>query len=238
MADLKILEKINLELKKLSKNPDNIKDYSRFYKDGKKHIGFSATLIKRVAFLNFKEINDFPKKQIFYLCEKLLSVSANGHLQIAFDWAFRIKKQYEKEDFKIFENWVKKYVDEWSSCDDLCTRALGEFIYRFPEVLPELKKWAKSKDMWARRASAVALIYSLRRGKYLNDAFDTAKILLQDKEDLVQKGYGWMLKEASKSRQKEVFNFVIKNKNLMPRIALRYAIEKMPQKMKIVAMAK
>ena len=62
----------------------------------------------------------------------------------------------------------------------------------------------------------------------LKEAFQTADILLQDKENLVQKGYGWMLKEASNRFPKEVFRYVMKNKKKMPRTALRYAIEKMP----------
>jgi len=55
---------------------------------------------------------------------------------------------------------------------------------------------------------------------------------------LVQKGYGWMLKEASRNNRKEVFDYVMKNKKIMPRTALRYAIEKMPKELKIEAMAK
>jgi 3-methyladenine DNA glycosylase AlkD len=104
--------------------------------------------------------------------------------------------------------------------------------------LPETKQWAKSPNKWFRRASTVVLIYSLRRGKYLKSAFDAAKILLRDDEDLVQKGYGWTLKEASKFHQKEVFDFIIKNKKLMSRTALRYAIEKLPEKMKVKARKK
>ena len=70
------------------------------------------------------------------------------------------------------------------------------------------------------------------------DIFEIADILLLDKGDLVQKGYGWMLKAASKSYQKEVFEYVMKNKTKMPRTALRYAIEKMPKDLKVKAMAK
>ena len=81
-------------------------------------------------------------------------------------------------------------------------------------------------------------IYSLRKDKLLKEAFEIADILLQDKEDLVQKAYGWMLKEASNLREKEIFEYVIKNKNQMPRTALRYAIEKMPPKLKKQAMLK
>ena len=59
-------------------------------------------------------------------------------------------------------------------------------------------------------------------------------MLLLDKENLVQKSYGWLLKEASNNYQKKVFDYVMKNKNNMPRTALRYAIEKMPRKLKVM----
>jgi 3-methyladenine DNA glycosylase AlkD len=65
-----------------------------------------------------------------------------------------------------------------------------------------------------------------------------ANILLLDRDDLVQKGYGWMLKEASRKNQKEVFDYIIKHKKTMSRTALRYAIEKMPEELKREAMAK
>jgi 3-methyladenine DNA glycosylase AlkD len=57
-----------------------------------------------------------------------------------------------------------------------------------------------------------------------------------DEEDLVQKGYGWLLKEESRIRQKEVFEYIMKNKQKMPRTALRYAVEKMPKGLRTEAM--
>ena len=235
---MKILDKINLDLKRLSENPKNIKDYSKFHKDGKKHIGIATPSVRKVSLKYFEEIKNLDKKKIFALCEKLLDTRGSGHQDIAFNWAFRIRKQYKKEDFKIFESWLKNYVNTWGSCDDLCMHALGEFIYQFKEFLPQTKQWAKSSNKWFRRAFAVVLIYPLRKGKYLKNAFDVAKILLRDDEDLVQKGYGWMLKEASNLYPREVFDFVMKNKKLMPRTALRYAIEKLPEKMKKEAMTR
>jgi 3-methyladenine DNA glycosylase AlkD len=89
-----------------------------------------------------------------------------------------------------------------------------------------------------RRASAVTLIIPARKGKFLKEILQIADILLLDKDDLVQKGYGWMLKAASEANQKEIFNYVIKNKSIMPRTALRYAIEKMPAELKAEAMKK
>ena len=66
--------------------------------------------------------------------------------------------------------------------------------------------------------------------------FEVADKLLMDQEDLVQKGYGWMLKEASNVYPKEVFRYILQHKQNMPRIALRYAIEKMPLPLKRQAM--
>ena len=82
------------------------------------------------------------------------------------------------------------------------------------------------------------MIIPAKEGKFSSDIFEIADILLQDTDDMVQKGYGWMLKAASHSHQKDVFHYVMKNKKIMPRTALRYAIEKMPLDLKRRAMAK
>ena len=63
-------------------------------------------------------------------------------------------------------------------------------------------------------------------------------ILLTDEDDLVQKGYGWMLKVAGQSHQEQVFDYVMKNKKIMPRTSLSYAIEKMPEDLRKQAMKK
>ena len=89
-----------------------------------------------------------------------------------------------------------------------------------------------------RRASAVSLIVPAKNGKFLKDVFQIADILLLDKDDMVQKGYGWMLKVASQAHQQEVYEYVLAHKTTMPRTALRYAIEKMPKELKKKAMEK
>ena len=170
------------------------------------------------------------------MCEKLLSSGLHETRTIAFEWALNCRKDFSKEDLPIFQNWIEKSVKDWSGCDDICSGPLGFFILDFPELLPQVFGWTKNKNMWLRRASAVCLIPSLRRGKYLENVFRTADTLMTDKEDLVQKGYGWALKEASKLYPKEVFGFVMKNKKRMSRTALRYAIEKLPERMKKEAM--
>jgi 3-methyladenine DNA glycosylase AlkD len=109
---------------------------------------------------------------------------------------------------------------------------------KYPEFLPKVRAWSGSKNRWLRRASAVAHIIPNRNGTAVDSAYKVAEVLLEDSDDMVQKGYGWMLKELANKRAREVFEFVMARKDRMPRTALRYAIEKMPPAWKKRAMAK
>lgn len=157
---------------------------------------------------------------------------------IACDWSYRVKKEYEPGDFTVFERWIEKYVTNWATCDTFCNHTVGTLIEKFPGLLPKLKKWALSENRRMKRASAVTMIIPARKGLFINDIFEIAGILLRDTDDMVQKGYGWMLKAASEAHPGEVFAFVTARKAVMPRTAYRYAIEKMPPEMKDEAMKK
>lgn len=228
---------IQHDIQSLMKNPENVKDYSRFFKNKEKFITLTSQNIRQLAKDHYKNIRDLDKEHILDICDKLLELRDKNATHIAFDWAFRVKKHYDEEDFVRFERWVETYVDDWSSCDDLCTHPLGYIVWKFPEKIHYLYKWTSSKNLWMRRASAVSLIYSVRKNENTGEAFKIADLLLTDTEDLVQKGYGWLLKETTKHREEQVFEYVMKKKKQMPRTALRYAIEKMPPGMKQQAMS-
>jgi 3-methyladenine DNA glycosylase AlkD len=129
-------------------------------------------------------------------------------------------------------------VDNWAKCDTLCNHTLGTFVEMHPEFIENLAGWARSENRWLRRASAVTLILPARKGLFLKEVFEISDILLMDKDYMVQKGYGWLLKETSKKHQSEIFDYVMKQKAKIPRTALRYAIEKMPVEMRRKAMAR
>ncbi len=71
---------------------------------------------------------------------------------------------------------------------------------------------------------------------FLEEAFRISDLLMGEKENLVQKGYGWLLKEESRTRENEVYEYVLSKRAVMPRTALRYAIERMPKELKKEAM--
>lgn len=210
----------------------------RFFKEKVKVHGVKAPIIRKISKKYFSEIKNLSKKEIFILCEELFKSGFGEQGIIAGIWADNIHERFLPGDFKIFERWINKYVDNWATCDNLCNHAVGSFIQMYPDYLAGLKKWTKSKNRWLRRAAAVSLIIPARKGKFLKDIFQIADNLLTDEDDMVQKGYGWMLKEASRKHQSQVFDFVVSNKADMPRTALRYAIEKMPANLRKQAMAK
>ncbi|MFZ6664904.1 DNA alkylation repair protein [Peijinzhouia sedimentorum] len=235
----KIIDKIRLILQKGSDNKTR-ESSSRFFKKGEKALvyGVKTAQVHKIAKEFLEQIKTYSKEDIFAICEELWKSKYLEEAIVACKFTESLKNQYEPSDFKVFEGWVNKYVNNWADCDTLCNHTIGTFIMMYPEYLSELKKWAKSHNRWTKRASAVTLIIPARRGLFLEEVFEIADTLLLDNDDIVQKGYGWMLKAASESNQKEVFDYVLSKKEVMPRTALRYAIEKMPIELKTMAMRK
>lgn len=209
-----------------------------FFKEKITYHGVKSTLVTKTGKKYYQEIKNLSKEEIFSLCEELLKSDYIEEAFIACDWAYALHKQYEISDFSRFERWIELYINNWAKCDTLCNHSVGALVTMYPQLIDNLKKWAKAENRWLKRAAAVTLIIPAKEGKFLPDIFEIADILLLDKDDMVQKGYGWMLKEASRQHQQEVFDYVMRNKKVMPRTALRYAIEKMPVEMKKAAMAK
>jgi 3-methyladenine DNA glycosylase AlkD len=210
----------------------------RFFKGELKSYGVKAAVVHRISKEYGKELKTGSKTDIFALCDQLWQ---SGNLEesfVACNWAHSLRKQYVPEDFDVFAKWITNYVNNWASCDTLCNHTIGDFVMMYPEFLARLKEFARSENRWVKRAAAVSLIIPARRGLFLENVLAIADILLLDTDDMVQKGYGWMLKAASQAHQQEVFDYVVRNKAVMPRTALRYAIEKMPKEMKAVAMEK
>ncbi len=210
----------------------------KYFKESIKIYGLKSAKTEQISKEYYKNITDKSKDNIFSLCEELWKSGFIEEAGVACMWSYNVRKQYEPADFITFERWVNKYVSNWAACDTLCSHTVGTFIEMYPSYLKELKRWAKSVNRWVKRASAVTLIVPARKGLFLADIFEIADILHSDTDDMVQKGYGWMLKVASQAHQKEVFDYIMRKKKTMPRTSLRYAIEKMPPELKAKAMAK
>lgn len=210
----------------------------KFFKEPVKLYGVKTATVTKISKEFFVIIKDWGRDKIFDLCEDLWKSGFMEESFVACNWSYSLHKQYAPEDFLVFEKWLCLYVNNWASCDTFCNHTIGTLVEMYPDLLEKLIPWTQSQNRWLRRGAAVTLIIPARHGKFLAEVFSIADALLEDKDDLVQKGYGWMLKAASEAHQIEVFDYVMRNKSIMPRTALRYAIEKMPDELKQQAMEK
>ncbi|MBS3787327.1 DNA alkylation repair protein [Candidatus Bipolaricaulota bacterium] len=223
-----LIAKIESELLEMV-DEDYKEDVQNYFNNEIDNYGVRTGEVRKLARRYYGEIKNRPKEDIFEVCEELLETGISENRTIAFQWAHKLKAQYETDDFSRFEGWVERYVNNWGACDDLCTHALGELVYQYPDLIENLKNWCGSDNSWKRRGAAVTMIYSIMNGEVLDETLEIADLLFSDEEDLVQKGYGWTLKEASKDHPRAVFDYVMDNKKEMPRTSLRYAIEKLPE---------
>ena len=178
------------------------------------------------------------KQAIFRLSEELYRSDYTEEAFIVSFWLPNYIEHLEPSDLATFKAWIERYINNWAKCDGFCNHTIGDLIQKYPETIKEVKSWAKSENRWLKRAAAVSLIVPAKKGIFLQEAFEISDMLLADEDDMVQKGYGWLLKEESRKHQKEVYDYVVKNKKTMPRTALRYAIELMPKELKAQAMKK
>jgi 3-methyladenine DNA glycosylase AlkD len=116
----------------------------------------------------------------------------------------------------------------WATTDQICGTLIGPLLADHPRLIPLMRTWSAHRNMWVRRASAVALIPSIRRGLALDVAYAVAKALHQDGEDLIQKAVGWMLREAGKQDPVRLERYLRAEATAIPRTTLRYAIERFP----------
>jgi 3-methyladenine DNA glycosylase AlkD len=210
----------------------------RFFKHEIKCYGVSNPDSQKIGRAYILKLKEHTKEFIWALCEELFRSEYLEESLIACQITFAQKKHFTESDIDTFERWINNYINNWAECDTFCNKVIGEMMFRFPNTVERVKSWSLSENLWVRRASAVSFIYPGKRNTYVDDQFEIALILLEDKEDMVQKGYGWMLKVLSSARLNDVFQFVQTYKARMPRTALRYALEKMPAELKLEAMKK
>lgn len=123
-------------------------------------------------------------------------------------------------------------VSTWADHDALVSFIIGEMIVADPKRLPRVFRWAKSKNRWHRRAAAVALLRGNRRRMFFDEIVRVSEMLLADKDDMVQKGLGWLLREAAKYNREKTVPYLMTIRERAPRLVLRTACETLPTELR------
>lgn len=184
--------------------------------------------IRKLSGKLYRMLDDHRIETVLSLSEVFLEQRTWESGVIAFDWAYRVKSQYSENTYSVFYRWLKEYVRGWGDCDDFCTHAFGALIRNHKHLFERIPEWTQDEDFWVRRASAVVLIPAILHNDFEGIyPFQISDALLYDKHDLVQKGYGWMLKCLSTVDVENVVNYLVDKHFVMPRTAFRYALEKL-----------
>lgn len=134
---------------------------------------------------------------------------------------------FAKPEFTLFESWLDR-ISSWADHDGLVNYLIGPIIAADATLLSRPPRWAKSKKRWHQRAAAVSLIHSTRQHKNFKDIQRITEILLPSDDDMVQKGLGWLLREAAKFNREQTVEYLMAIRERAPRLVLRTACETLP----------
>ncbi|ABF43207.1 conserved hypothetical protein [Candidatus Koribacter versatilis Ellin345] len=140
-------------------------------------------------------------------------------------------------EFRLFEKWLDR-IGSWADHDGVVHSLIAPMLVGDPKRQERAFKWARSKDRWHRRATAVSLIRVARAKQSFAQIQRVTEALLGDEDDMVQKGLGWLLRETAKADPKTTIPYLMKIRERAPRLVLRTACEKLSSKDRARILAK
>lgn len=230
-AHFSMIAELRKELKLLAdKNKAEI--FQRFFKTGKGEYG-EGDIFLGINVPNSRKIAIKYKSLPFSDIVRLLKSKVHEERLIALlILVHNFNTADEKEQEKIFNFYIRntRYINNWDLVDLSADKIAGGYLIDKPR--DTLYRLVKSSNLWERRIAIIATYNFIKNGQY-DDALIIAKILIGDRNDLIQKAVGWMLREVGNRSHKTEVEFLNKNYKDMGRTALRYAIEKFPEKIRL-----
>ena len=221
------MKNIHEELKKLS-DQERAAHLQKYFKTGKGEygegdvfLGLRVPAVRKIA----KKFNNLSIDE----AEKFLqSPYHEERLFALFILVDLFKKGNEEDKKKIYELYLKNtnFINNWDLVDVSAGTIVGAYLFKRNKET--IYKLAQSENLWERRIAIMATFYFIAQNEF-TDTLEIAEMLLNDKEDLIHKAVGWMLREIGKRNLEVEENFLKKHYLNMPRTMLRYAIEKFPE---------
>ncbi len=207
---------------------DKAKVLQRFFKtgpgeygEGDVFIGVRVPDLRKLA----KEYQAITIKEVMQLLRSTIHEERFFALLILVS---KYSKGNETVKKKIYELYLQntQFINSWDLVDGSAQHIVGAFL--MDKGKKPLYLLAKSKNLWERRIAILSTFHFIKHDNY-TETLKISKILLLDEQDLIHKAVGWMLREIGKRHITTEEIFMKKYYKKMPRIMLRYAIEKFPE---------
>jgi 3-methyladenine DNA glycosylase AlkD len=199
-----------------------------FFKDEIKSHGWYTADLRRAAVCFRREVR--KEHGLDFLVEVADHLFSGSVLEEKIEAVFLLEKldpEFGDSQFKLFESWLDR-ISSWADHDALVHDLIGPMIASKPARAKAVFHWAKSPNRWRRRAACVALIRGARAQMFFPEITKLSNTLLTDKDDMVQKGLGWLLRETAKFDAKRTVPYLMKLRRRAPRLVLRTACETLP----------
>lgn len=180
------------------------------------------------VFTLVKEFIAMAPDEIEKLLESKIHEARAGACSIM-DKQARSKRTTPERRKELYDLYLRRHdrINNWDLVDVCAIHVVGGYLFDRPRKI--LYQLARSKNMWERRTAIVSTAYFIRKGE-LDDTYKIAEMLLGEKEDLVHKATGWMLRFAGDKDRPRLVKFLDQYAATMPRVALRYSIEHFDKK--------
>jgi len=177
-----------------------------------------------------KEAIDMPLSEVQELLQNEYYEARMGAVSIL-DYKARNKSISVAGRKELFDLYIKNHhhINNWDMVDRGAPWVVGGYLVDRPRTV--LYKLARSKDTWERRTAIVSTWFFIRQGE-VAESFKIAGILVKDKEETIHKAVGSWIREAGKKDKTQLLQFLDKHAATMPRVMLRYAVEKLDAKKK------
>lgn len=150
----------------------------------------------------------------------------------------RFRAAWTPRMLRVWKRWLAdNRASNWATTDAISGYLIGRLIVAYPGLAPRVGTWARDRNLWVRRAAAVSLIPAVRTGVAMGVAYDVASALRADREDLIQKAAGWLLREAGKTDPPRLERYLRRYGASIPRTTVRYAIERIPETKRLAMLA-
>jgi len=229
MAGTKLLD-IQINLRKLA-NPERAKFSKKFFKCAKGEYGegddFLGGINTPTLDAIVKKYRELPITDIQVLIKSKYHEERMAALGVL-KWHFSKANKTRRKNIVNFYLNNTKYINNWDLVDVTAPKILGVYLAENPDQMNFLDKLSDSKNLWERRIAVISTLAFIRQNNFAK-TLEYAQKRLNDKEDLMHKVVGWMLREVGKKDQRAEEEFLKKYYSKMPRTMLRYAIEKFPE---------
>jgi 3-methyladenine DNA glycosylase AlkD len=204
------------------------KDVQRFFKHEVKSRGWRTAELRKVA-RRFRRtiLNEYGQEYLLQVADQLFADEVLDEKNFGVMLLEGMTPQFGPKEFKLFESWLDR-VTSWADHDGLVHYLIGPMVAADNRYLSRPPIWAKKKSVWHRRAAAVALIHSTRQHKNFEHIQMMTELLVTNSDDMVQKGLGWLLREAAKANPEQTVAYLMTVRSRIPRFVLRTACETLP----------